>query len=240
MLNHPLASLLANSNCNLCLSNNSNGDYYSSNSCQQCWISNNLGWGKCDPVATSSYTLYLSSLETQSQNTAVWSSSKSLSTYSCTNDYTNLYGIASSNANTPTTMTFSVSSLPAHQGLTVFMNIFKVDYSFPNTSRINITLISGNYNQTLLLNISQQLGANICGGLNNEIISSFNGAFQDHTSTGSLSIIISSASDGIFIRQFEIYLGFCQFCINQVLTYQVLYIPRYSSNSTATGLDIWL
>lgn len=38
----------------------------------------------------------------------------------------------------------------------------------------------------------------------------------------------------------ELYLGNCQSCSQNSVNYQVYYIPRYSTNSTQTGLDIWL
>lgn len=38
----------------------------------------------------------------------------------------------------------------------------------------------------------------------------------------------------------EVYLGNCNECDGNKMTYQVYYIPAYSTNNTQTGLDVWL
>lgn len=36
------------------------------------------------------------------------------------------------------------------------------------------------------------------------------------------------------------YLGNCPSCSQNNINYQAYYIPRYSTNETQTGLDVWL
>lgn len=45
----------------------------------------------------------------------------------------------------------------------------------------------------------------------------------------------------MYLRQLQLYLGQCQQCNDNKLSYEIKYIPRYPyNNEQSSGLDIWI
>ena len=72
------------------------------------------------------------------------------------------------------------------------------------------------------------------------MIYTFLGNYQEHTSTSKMLIAITATHTGVFVRNLEVYLGNCADCKNTAMNYEFYFIPMYSTNSTQTGLDVWL
>jgi hypothetical protein len=77
----------------------------------------------------SEYSFYGSDLIDGIINKNQWSGSLPLSTLDCTTDYKQLYGIANSiqNISKKNSITFIQPNLPAHRGLIIVVNVFKID-----------------------------------------------------------------------------------------------------------------
>jgi hypothetical protein len=70
----------------------------------------------------------------------------------------------------PTTLSYSLNSLPKHYGMTFYVNIYKVDYWAPDSNnksaQLNITVNIDSPNSAtsqFVLQLTNSIGANICG-----------------------------------------------------------------------------
>jgi hypothetical protein len=101
---HPLNLVLTDSSCSSCLNSSTFDQVTASLTCRQCWLNQNLASSTCDPTPESGYQLFGTDL----QNGVIskqWSSAKNLTTFSCTSDYTNLYGIRATNTSSNSSLT---------------------------------------------------------------------------------------------------------------------------------------
>jgi len=188
----------------ICLNNQ--GNFVDSTECKSCWLALGLARGKCTPTFESGYIFYASDLSRGQTGSNLWAGSSALSSYSCTSDYLNLYGIASAQNKTqatPSTLTYNLKGLPTHWGLTFVMNIFKTgNWISTNNSLILTISISSPGLQPTYFNITlnNDYGGDICGDGGNEMIWTLQSSLKDH-SANQLNIMVRSPDNGVFIRQ---------------------------------------
>lgn len=195
-------------------------------------------------MTNSGNVFFASDLPLNSADTNSWTGSSAASAYTCGQNYTNIFGIPPDpNATTPSTLTYQLSGLPGHSGLTFVFDVFKIDQwgSSPNeTLNLNIVANSPGFSRTSFgMNLTNQYGGNVCGGEGNEMIWTVQARLRDHTA-GSITIEVSAPDDGLMVREVEVYLGNCPGCRDVALSYELFWIPMYSDNATQTGLDVWI
>ncbi len=167
-----LQELASKSNCLACLS--ASQAIYSDPNCISCWLGLGYAWGRCEPKLSSGLTFYASDIVLNSSSTA-WSA-EGLIQQGCTSDYPGIVGVPNipNNAHhspaVPTTLTYTLTSLPNHFGLTFHLNLFKIDYwstdpanKSPNPLNLTIFVDSPNAaSSQFILPLSNSVGANIC------------------------------------------------------------------------------
>jgi hypothetical protein len=106
LIQHPLTSVLTDSNCSACLNTSNFNDVTSTSNCRQCWLNQNLASSTCNPTPQSGYQVF----GTDVQNGVIskqWSSNKNITQFTCTSNYPNLYGISSTNTSSRSSLTFT-------------------------------------------------------------------------------------------------------------------------------------
>lgn len=205
--NFTINQLQFNSNCSACLRATKN-QMYSSASCMSCWIFLGIGSGKCVPTAASGYVFYANDLGSGRPGSALWTGSENLTSLTCTSDYVNIYGIGQSQnhtVRTPSSLNYTLTGLPAHRGITLVFNIFKIDEwimegNSTNTI-INITVNSPGYQgNTFNIRLTNQFGSNICGGSGREMIWAMQANLNDHIGN-QVTMTVLAPDQGIFVRQ---------------------------------------
>ena len=125
------SAVAANPNCSTCLPNN-NANLFKDADCVQCWLALGYAWGRCGALQGSGLTFYAS--EAVHLEGKVGWNGNNLTELTCGPDYFKLVGIANTNnsltktVQTPSTVSTTFNSLPAHYGLYFAINIFKIDY----------------------------------------------------------------------------------------------------------------
>lgn len=247
--NYTLNQLKFNVNCTKCLQDE-NSQLFSSAFCQSCWIALGLASGKCVPNSASGLVFYANDLPAGSSGSSLWKGSAPLSSLTCTSDYINLLGIpqsANHSIKTPSSLNYTLTNLPAHRGITLVLNIFKIDdwlttssSATNNLTSINITVNSPGYQGTTFnITLTNLYGSNICSGSGREMIWALQANLNDHRAD-QVTMTIATPDEGIFVREVEVYLGNCVDCSSVGLAYEIFTIPMYSDNSTQTGLDLWI
>lgn len=167
-----MGELLAKSSCAACVKKDEG--YYEDADCISCWLSYNYAWGRCTPMQSSGLSFYATDIVLNNSQT-LWNST-GLIQQGCTADYAGLVGVPNiaNNINhtkaVPTTLSYSLNSLPNHFGLTFYINIFKIDYwasdSNNKSSPLNITVYVDSPNlasSQFVVQLTNSIGANICG-----------------------------------------------------------------------------
>lgn len=223
---------------------------YGTDVCQSCWIALGLASGKCVPTSASGLIFYANDLPAGSNGSSLWKGNSPLSTLTCTSDYINLFGIpqsANHSTQNPSSLNYTLTNLPTHLGITLVLNIFKIDDWFTtataitnNLTSINITVNSPGYQgSTFDITLSNLYGSNICSGPGREMIWAVQANLNDHRAD-QVTLTILAPDQGIFVREVEVYLGNCVDCFSVELAFQIFTIPMYSDNSTQAGLDLWI
>jgi hypothetical protein len=180
---------------------------YSSAACMSCWIFLGIGSGKCVPASASGYVFYANDL-TSGPGSALWTGSENLTAFTCTSDYVNIYGIGqpeNHTVKTPSSLNYTLTGLPAHRGITLVFNIFKIDdwiiEGNSTNTIINITVNSPGYQgNTFNIRLTNQFGSNICGGSGREMIWAMQATLNDHISN-QVTMTVYAPDKGIFVRQ---------------------------------------
>lgn len=219
--NFTLMQINFNTNCSKCLQEQKD-QLYESDTCLSCWIALGLASGKCLPSSTSGLVFYANDLPAGSNGSSLWKGSEAISSFTCTSDYINLFGIPQSNnhsSKTPSSLTYTLNNLPSHRGITLVLNIFKIGEwlaSSPSAinspTSINITVNSPGYQGSVFnISLTNLFGSNICGGPGREMIWALQANLNDHRGD-QITMTIASPDKGIFVREVEVYLGNCLDC----------------------------
>lgn len=132
------------------------------------------------PTSISGFIFYASDLSVGGTANDSWSGSRPTSSYQCTDQYNNLFGIAPNpNSSSPSTLTYNLKNLPTHTGLTFVFNLFKIDNwgtTSPSTSsqaannslRVTVEASSSSFQaDTFGIDLNNAYGGNLCGGNGN-------------------------------------------------------------------------
>jgi len=222
--------------------------------CRSCWVANGLGYGRCVPTPESGLSFFGSDISNGVVDQGSWSAINSPNTMdrvNCTSHYKDIWGISNTGSDANSTLRWSTSKLPAHTGLYIVLNVYKIDISMSTTAagarksqNVYVNTGDGNWYTVELMNKrsgdSKTPGSNICGGEGNEMIYAFTYSLPKHTGD-KYQLEVTSEGGGIYIRQLQVYLGNCDACAKYQLNYEVSWLPRYVYNSSSSsGLDLWV
>jgi len=168
-----LTEISANPTCVACL--NKSANIYADPDCISCWLTYNYAWGRCQPQQSSGLNFYASDIVLNNSSNTSWVGD-GLIQQGCTSDYPGIVGIPNIPNNTnhttpvPATLTYTLTGLPNHFGLTFFMNLFKIDYwaadasnKSPSPLKLSVFVDSPNaVSNQIVLQLNNSVGANIC------------------------------------------------------------------------------